>query len=321
MPRLRSFLSALRPTRLGVLFAVLIGLGVGFWQWGKPPKPRVVIENLGLDPWAYFSPKGKIVAIVILPESDKDFYLTTLWDLNTTTKIHSLCKGEGPLAAVFAPDGQTLACRFSNQIKLWDAATGRELATYFVPDGQDHPQLVFSPEGKLLALRENYVLWDVANKSPVKKLAQDGEKEIAQGDHSILVLFKGKSVKTWDLATGTLVVESQGLPMLDHPKLRAAWAISLSSDRRFLIGHSPIAAITFVQDLGTGQKKDLEGHFGDRIERVAIAPDGQMVALGTIHMIVPPQKSWWGNLAEWLGLKSERTVRSVILQAFPSGDE
>jgi hypothetical protein len=30
MPRLRTFLSPLKPTRLGVLFAVLIGLGVGF---------------------------------------------------------------------------------------------------------------------------------------------------------------------------------------------------------------------------------------------------------------------------------------------------
>jgi hypothetical protein len=40
MPRFRLFLSGLRPTRLGVLLAVLIGFGVGFWQWGKPPKPR-----------------------------------------------------------------------------------------------------------------------------------------------------------------------------------------------------------------------------------------------------------------------------------------
>ena len=31
--RVLPFLSALKPTRLGVLFAVLAGLGVGFWQW------------------------------------------------------------------------------------------------------------------------------------------------------------------------------------------------------------------------------------------------------------------------------------------------
>jgi uncharacterized protein (TIGR03067 family) len=46
MHHLRSFLSALKPTRLGVLFAVLIGLGVGFWQWIQPPRPRVVRRRI-----------------------------------------------------------------------------------------------------------------------------------------------------------------------------------------------------------------------------------------------------------------------------------
>jgi len=37
MRKFRSLLSPLKPTRLGILFAVLIGFGVGFWQWGQPP--------------------------------------------------------------------------------------------------------------------------------------------------------------------------------------------------------------------------------------------------------------------------------------------
>jgi WD40 repeat protein len=320
MSRLRSLLSALKPTRLGVLFAVLIGVGVGFWQWGRPPRPRVVLEKLSYDHWAYFSPDGEILAIIHLdPESDKNFFLTTLWDVNTATKKHTLCKGEMPETVVFAPDGQTLACRFTNQVKTWDVSTGRELATYFLPDG-DNPQLVYSPEGRLLSLNENYVLWDVADKRPVKKLAQEGERKTAEGDRSILVLSQGKIVKTWDLATATLVAETRDFPMFDHPKVRAAFSITLSSDRRFLIGHNPIG-ITFVQDLANGEKKDLEAHFGDRIGRVALAPDGKMVALGAVNMIGPPQKSWWGQFTEWLGLQSEHSVRTVILQAFPSGEE
>jgi WD40 repeat protein len=324
MHRLRSLLSALKPTRLGVLFAVLIGVSVGFWQWRRPPQPRAVLENLSYGHRAYFSPDGEILAIIHLdPESDKNFFLTTLWDVNTATKKHSLCKGEMPLTVVFAPDGETLACRFANQIKLWDVPTGRELATYFLPDGQNHPQLVFSPEGNLLALKEDYVLWDVTNKRPVKKLAQQGERKTAEGDHSILVLFQGKVVKTWDLATATLVAENRDFPILNFPpRFRGvAFSISLSSDRRFLIGHNPMAGITFVQDLGNGQKKELEAHFGDLIEKVALAPDGKMVALGAVNVIGPPQKSWWKQFTEWLGLQSKRSVRSVILQAFPSGEE
>jgi len=320
MHRLRSLLSALKPTRLGVLFAVLIGVGVGFWQWNRPPRPRVVLEKLSNEHWAYFSPDGQILAIIHLdPESDKSFFLTTLWDVNTATKKHALCKGEWPAAVVFAPDGQTLACRFTNQVKTWDVSTGRELATYFLPD--DNPQLVYSPEGRLLALKENYVLWDVADKRPVKKLAQEGRRKTAEGDRSILVLFQGKIWKTWDLATATLVAETPDFPVFDHPKVRGAFSISLSSDRRFLIGHNPIAGITFVQDLGNRQKKELEAHFGDRIEIVALAPDGKMVALGAVNRIGPPQKSWWKQFTEWLGLQSEHSARSVILQAFPSGEE
>ena len=326
MHRLRSLLSALKPTRLGVLFAVLLGLGVGFWQWARPPRPRAMLEHLGHDPQAYFSPDGEILAIIHPdPESDKNLFLTTLWDVNTATKTHSLARGEMPWGVVFAPDGQTLACRFTNQIKLWDVPSGRELASTFLPDGENHPQLVFSPQGKLLALRENYVLWDVANKRPVKKLAQQGEKQTAEGDQSILVLFKGKIVKTWDLATATLVAENWGFPMFDDPRFPqfhgVAFSISLSSDRRFLIGHNPMAAITFVQHIGNGQKKQLEGHLGDLIEKVAFAPDGKMVALGVVNMLDPPQKSWWKQFTEWLGLQSEHSGRSVILQAFPTGKE
>jgi len=57
------------------------------------------------------------------------------------------------------------------------------------------------------------------------------------------------------------------------------------------------------------------------IEKVALAPDGKMVALGAVTMIEPPQKSWWKQFTEWLGLQSEHSVRSVILQTFLSGEE
>src|SRR5262245_56835995 len=62
--RLLPYLSALRPTRLGVLFAVLVGLGVGFWQWLQPPRPRVVLQNLGRDIKAVFSPDSRALAII-----------------------------------------------------------------------------------------------------------------------------------------------------------------------------------------------------------------------------------------------------------------
>src|SRR6516162_3083073 len=92
--RLLPFLSALKPTRLGVLFAVLVGLGVGFWQWGRPPRPRVVIENLRLEfGWCVFSPDGRTLAIVQnRPNSDRLIHSLSLWDVITGQKKSDLLK-------------------------------------------------------------------------------------------------------------------------------------------------------------------------------------------------------------------------------------
>jgi hypothetical protein len=96
MPRLRSFLSALKPTRLGVLVAVLVGLGVGFWQWLQPPRPRVVLEKVGgkiaLRP--FFCPDGQ--GLVIFHRCDTpngDFFDLTLWDAPEMAKRNSTMLG------------------------------------------------------------------------------------------------------------------------------------------------------------------------------------------------------------------------------------
>ncbi|HMF20395.1 MAG TPA: hypothetical protein VKE98_24510 [Gemmataceae bacterium] len=94
--RLLPLLSTLKPTRLGVLFAVLLGLGVGFWQWGRPPQPRVVLEKLG-DCHLHapvFSPDGRNLVTVQDPDADSLF--VTLWDARTGKKGAAFLKGNPP---------------------------------------------------------------------------------------------------------------------------------------------------------------------------------------------------------------------------------
>jgi hypothetical protein len=253
--RVLAFLSTIKPTRLGVLFAVLIGLGVGFWQWGQPPRPRVVLENLGSDLHVYFSPDGRTLATVCTKDSASIYFLA-LWDVETGLKKADLFKGQERWArpVVFSPDGRALASRFRKQIRVWNLSSGEEVATYDDKDGNDHSQLVFSPEGKLLAVRRNYVLWDVVENKIVKELVleMDGEWAIPGGDNSILVVRKGDIVNIWYLGTVTLCAERRDFPKIGNLPLK------LTCDRRFLLFHNYATRVLFIYDLLDGKNMSFQ---------------------------------------------------------------
>ena len=325
MHRFRSILSALKPTRLGILFAVLIGLGVGFWQWGQPPEPRVVLENLGnghtqrAHP-VYFSPDGGILATFHQEGHGAPDFLLTLWDVATGKKKLDLFKGYEPWGLVFSPNGRTLACGFSNQIRVFDLPSGQEVETYHWPK---HHQFAFSSDGKLRALSHDFILWDVSDHKFVKKFAKEGEIQIAggapDGDPEILLLGKGEIVSIWDLATATLLAERRDIPYLGKNGIPLAQMammpqVKITPNRRFLIYQS---GSDFIYDLVTGQKKEL-GELGIIIKGVDLAPDGQMLAL---EIIGARKQSMWSWLTELMENQADSTETYVSLNRFPSGKE
>src|SRR6516164_1355423 len=98
--RLLPFLFALKPTRLGVLFAVLVGLGVGFWEWSRPPRPRMVLEKLDHEFKAHFSTDGRTLAII---DGRRFNNSLTLWDVRTGQKKRTLCKDTQVTGVAFSP--------------------------------------------------------------------------------------------------------------------------------------------------------------------------------------------------------------------------
>jgi hypothetical protein len=79
-----------------------------------------------------------------------------LWDLGSGALLRVLDAPRGGVeddaALAFDPEGRRLACTAGEGAKLWDAATGKELAAWRLPAGA-RDLLVFRPGGELISAR------------------------------------------------------------------------------------------------------------------------------------------------------------------------
>ena len=331
----RTLLSALRPTRLGVLFAVLIGLGVGFWQWLQPPRQRAVLNVCPISaaaeqdtygmyvdsrPRAFFSPDGRTLAI--LHWRDCCAFLS-LWDVDTGEKKFDLFRGSVTPRVAFSPDSRTVACEFVPSTIVWDVGSGKRVQTLNGINGQ----VIYSPEGRLLALGLHYQLWDVANHKVVKDLIRKGERLIAIGDGAHLIL-EGAMVKVFDLGAGSFIAQGANLPNPRKDKA-TTYAVKLCNHRYLF--YQKAANTLLIHDLTTDAKQEIAVAKWISREGAALTPDGMTLALGNsrksgpglpLAVVIPQQKSWWGRFMEWLGIQEADppefcvTVRNLV-----SGEE
>jgi hypothetical protein len=339
MHRLRSLLSALKPTRLGVLFAVLVGLGVGFWQWNRPLQPRVVLEDMGRRsfrlPGPYFSPDGRIVAIFHKDPGDLHFFSLTLWDAQTGERKLDLFSppvsraGETatgitcPDGVIFSLDGKKIAGIFQEQINsledvprakihVWEVASGKKLATFEEKDPS--AKLGFSPEGKLFALRDKFSLWDVADDKEIKQLVlREGDEIVGSRDNLVLVRSQDDVLKVWDLSTGTLVAKRPDiLPHWKGDKHFWRWM----SNRLFVVVLFRTGK-AFIFDLFTEEKKEFA--IDEQRFTFALNTDGKTIAVD--YFICPLPEEWWEKLMSDLGIRDIPSTHQVTLKAIPSGEQ
>jgi WD40 repeat protein/serine/threonine protein kinase len=184
-------------------------------------------------------------------------------------------------ASTFSPDGKQLATgRSDKTVKLWNVATGREIATL-----KGHIDaiysLAFSSDGKKLASGSGSAdrtvkLWDTATGLELATLKGHGHrvlsiafspdgKKVASGCYD-------RSVKLWDTSSG------RELATLKHG--HAVWAVAFSPDGKMLVSGSEDREVK-LWNVDTGQELvTLKGH-GDAIYSLAFSPDGKKVASGS----------------------------------------
>ncbi len=212
----------------------------------------------------------------------------------STGKVRFVCKGHADAvnAIAFSPDGKLLASGdFVGPIRLWDAATGKELAT-FTDEGprEDVPSvagawsLAFSPNGKQLASSSprRVMLWDVPTGKQRAAIETGGRDRNFVGSHA-----------GWYVAFSpdgnTLACATEGGPV-------RLWDVLNSKERRVLHGHdSRVLCLAFAPaggtmatasqdgtvrlwDADTGrQTETFRGHKGPAVS-VVFSPDGKLLA-------------------------------------------
>lgn len=117
-------------------------------------------------------------------------------------------------------NGSTLASA-GHSIYLWDAATGRIIATLTGPQAQETTQLAFSPDGKMLGTTNNVnsdiYLWDVATRHVVATFSDGAvglsDPAFSPDGKTLAAADSDNKIYLWDVVTHRLITTIQTLPV------------------------------------------------------------------------------------------------------------
>jgi WD40 repeat protein/tRNA A-37 threonylcarbamoyl transferase component Bud32 len=218
-----------------------------------------------------FSPDGKAA---VTGGADK---LARFWDTTTGLPLGpDLAHSDAVFAVAFSPDGKTLATAAGDAAHLWEAATGRRLAS--LPHADKVHALAFSPDGKTLltgcADRRAH-LWDVLSRRPRGTLPHAGTVRsvaFSPDGETLLTGSLDKTARLWSAANG----EPRSAPLVHD---RGVTAVAFTPDDRLVVTAATDLTRVRVWDARTGALRRSLPHPAEAL-CVAVARDGRLLLTG-----------------------------------------
>ena len=242
------------------------------WDAATGDQLTVLKESAGY--WltsAIFSPDGKWLVTA------GDGGVARVWDPATGKAVTALRDGQ---SAAFSPDGKRLVTASLGVVRVWDAATWRQVATFEEAGGVR--QVAFSPDGTRVVTAGNFWephVWDADTGAQLTALkghtgavasaafSPDGTRVVTAADD--------RTARVWDAASGRELAALGG----HTGKLKAA-VFSPHGKRVVTASEDKTAR---VWDAATGAELAvLRGHTGG-VFRAAFSRDGRrIVTAGTV---------------------------------------
>lgn len=235
--------------------------------------PQAGLNGLAL------SRDGKTLAAVTGPG------ILYLWDAAAGKPLRDWSIGKGgETALAFTPDGHSLVTA-GDQVRFWDPRTGKE--RFALPArGSDTPaSLVFSPDGKLLAVGYRggpVVLWDIESKKSTGEFKYPGQPfALAFSDDGSLVAASGGSkIVLYDRTAGKELRQFHCKEAPPKTLLPDVAALAFSPDHKTL-AVSCFDGVIRVLDFATGKEiSACEGHLSVPYS-IAYARDGRTLLSGS----------------------------------------
>ena len=230
-----------------------------------------------------FSPDGKTLV------SGGWFDQTFLWDWATKKRIGRLpAAAHGNGSCSFSPDGRRLATfkgsrsQVDNKIRVWDAATCKEVSSIAIPDERTHfTSAIFSSDGtKLFTLdrtSESYAQavrhWDFATGR------QEKQWPIPAAAYESFLLSDGKTVHYFGTDRGLHVYDAQKA-RLRSVSVERLEGYSPSPDGRIAFSHGTKQKVYQLSETCTGQQICTLKGLQRAVQCNAWSPDGRFVATG-----------------------------------------
>ncbi len=224
-----------------------------------------------------FTPDGRVLAAGIIDKHLKLWDVTAKkdQDLGQTTKEYSQVK--------FSRDGRLLALSENYVVKIWDAASGRELTPLKVPNSgafvsQADAFMAFSEDGKRIAtggFDTDTIIWETETAKRVSNLT--GRTNMA---YNVAFSADGTQLSSggrtrWDLRTGS------GLRIIPAPASAEKTYGVPSPDGRVVAVMKPNSSVLSLVETPSGRQLFTLTRSGDAgvVEKMRFSADGTMLAV------------------------------------------